>query len=237
MFEYGTPGLDFGFMTCDSGNMFGGKTENLIRRIKRLYLQEQLREDFCKNYGKTFKPLRIGVFVNKLDVRYYDGTFEGTFLISHSGMKLPATPVGSVDELKKLVKKNQYDVVAIDEAQFFMEKNDNGEWLIVKTLKEFITNNKFILVAGLEKDFRGEPFGPTGDLMALSDEKKSHYPLCSVCGSPDATLPQRLVNGLPAFEDDPVVMVGAKESYEPRCRKHHIVRKREESVANKRQII
>ena len=237
MFEYGTPGLDFGFMTCDSGNMFGGKTENLIRRIKRLNLQEQLREDFCKNYGKTFKPLNIGVFVSEIDKRFYDGTFEGTFLISHSGIKLPAIPIGSVKELEKIVEEKQFDVIAIDEVQFFMEKNDNGGWLIVDTLKRYVDEKKFVLVAGLEKDFRGYPFGPTGDLMALSDEKEAHYPFCSVCGSSGATLPQRFVNGLPAFEDDTVVMVGAKESYEPRCRKHHIVRTREESVANKQQII
>lgn len=223
MFDNGIPGLDYGYMTCDSGNMFGGKTEALIKRVNQLKIQESIRKEICKKTNSSYEPLNIGVFVHAIDKRYSDGTF----IVSHNGTKLPATPVSSVQELQDIVKKNNFHVVAIDEVQFFQEKDENHNWEIVSTLKQFIDENKYVLVAGLEKDFRGFPFGPTGDLLCLSDKKATHYSMCTVCGGP-AILPQRIVNGEPAFEDDPIVMVGAKESYEPRCRKHHIVKKREE---------
>ena len=223
MFETGIPGLDFGYMICDSGNMFGGKTESLIKRIKQLQIQESIREEYCKKYNIPYEPLNIGIFVHSIDKRYSDGTF----IVSHNGTKLPAIPVSSVQELKKSVEQNNFHVIAIDEVQFFQEKDENQMWEIVSVLKHFIDENKYVLVAGLEKDFRGFPFGPTGDLLSLSDEKATHYSICTICGG-SANLPQRIVNGEPAFEDDPVVMVGAKESYEPRCRKHHVLKKREE---------
>lgn len=226
----GVPGLDYGFMTCDSGNMFGGKTINLINRIKFLEQEDALRKDFYQKNGLPFVPLKIGAFVHKIDTRYSDGTY----IVSHNGVKIPAIPVGSVTELKNIVDTKGFNVVAIDEVQFFLEKNDNNEWSIVHLLNDFLNQNKFVLVAGLEKDFRGLPFGSMGDLLALSDEKKAHYGTCNICGE-TAFVPQRLVNDKPAYSDEPTVLVGAKDSYEPRCRKHHILKERASVAVNKNE--
>lgn len=145
-------------------------------------------------------------------------------IVSHNGITLAAKPVSSVSELVSLVEKQDYRLIAIDEVQFFDEKDEDGNFLITKAVKQFADEKRLVIVAGLDKDFKGNPFGPIGELLALSDEKNFHTSVCAVCGAP-ATLPQRLINGKPASKNDPVVLVGANESYEPRCRRCHVVQK------------
>jgi thymidine kinase len=105
--------------------------------------------------------------------------------------------------------------VGIDEAQFFDSE-------VIEVAEEFATRGIRVLVAGLDTDFRGEPFGPMPILMSMAEHVDKLHAICMVCGD-EASRTQRLVNGKPARFDDPVVIVGASEMYEARCREHHEV--------------
>lgn len=182
-----------GWIEVICGSMFSGKSEELIRRIHRA------------QYGKlavqTFKPL--------IDDRYSEAE-----VISHNGISVMAKPVeGSAEILEKLPR--QTDVVAIDEIQFF----DNG----VVGIAEALADHGFrVMAAGLDLDFRGEPFAPMPALMARAETVTKLQAICVVCGSP-ASRTQRLINSKPAPYDEPTIMVGASESYEARCRHCHEV--------------
>ncbi len=176
-----------------TGCMFSGKSEELIRRLRRARIAKQ----------------RIQVFKPSIDVRYSD-----IEIVSHNGEKIQAEPVKDVAELAKKIRPNT-DVVGIDEAQFF----DNS---IVDVVNGLADEGTRIIVAGLDMDFRGEPFGPMPFLMAIADEVLKLHAICAICGD-EATRTQRLINGKPASYNDPIVMIGASEKYEARCRKHHYV--------------
>jgi len=225
VFKSGVPGMDFGYMICETGNMFGGKSEALINRIYDVEEHEESRKIEYKEKETPFSPLKIGAFVHTFDNRYEK---EG-YIASHSGLRYPATSVSTVENLDKLVTEQQLNVVIIDEVQFFSEKNEKDNWAIVELLHRYVSENRFVIVAGLEKDFRGLPFSAMGDLMAISDETHRHLSKCHVCGEP-AILPQRLIEGEPAYEDDPLILVGANDSYQPRCRKCHVLKKRDTKV-------
>lgn len=176
-----------------TGSMFSGKTDELIRRLRRARIARQ--------HIQVFKP--------SIDVRYEKGK-----VTSHAGTEFEATPVESASEILALVQKNT-TVVALDEAQFC-------EPAIVNVVQQLADRGLRVIVAGLDMDFRGEPFGPMPALMAQAELVDKLHAICMVCGEA-ATRTQRLINGRPAHYNDPVVVVGASEMYEARCRRHHDV--------------
>lgn len=175
------------------GSMFSGKTDELIRRLRRAVIARQ----------------KVQVFKPAIDVRY-----AVEKVTSHAGADFSAIPVEkSGDILAKM--EPDTTVVGIDEAQFF----DDG---ILEVTRQLADRGIRVLVAGLDQDFRGEPFGPMPALMSKAEQVDKVRAICMVCGEP-ASRTQRLVNGNPARYDDPVVIVGASEMYEARCRQHHEV--------------
>ena len=182
-----------GWIEVISGCMFAGKTEELIRRINVL--------SYAKKNIIVFKP--------KIDNRYSDSE-----IVSHSGAKVPCLVVEKAQDILKKIEADT-EVVAIDEVQFFDKDIVEGcEYLADKGIR--------VMVAGLDKDFRGESFGVMPELLTRAEFVTKLTAVCAKCGAP-ATRTQRLVNGKPAGFEDPIVMVGADESYEPRCRHCHQV--------------
>ena len=182
-----------GWIEVISGCMFAGKTEELIRRINVL--------SYAKKNIIVFKP--------KIDNRYSDSE-----IVSHSGAKVPCLVVEKAQDILKKIEADT-EVVAIDEVQFF-DKD------IVEFCEYLADKGIRVMVAGLDKDFRGESFGVMPELLTRAEFVTKLTAVCAKCGAP-ATRTQRLVNGKPAGFEDPIVMVGADESYEPRCRHCHQV--------------
>ncbi len=173
--------------------MFSGKSEELIRRVRLV--------TFAKIHVQVFKPL-------------IDNRYSKDEVVSHNGTKVMAMPVeSSVDILKNLDEHVQ--VVAVDEIQFFDQQ-------IIDVCQELANRGIRVIGAGLDQDFKGEPFGPIQQLLALAEEVTKLQAVCASCGCP-ASRTQRLINGKPASYKDPVVLVGASEAYEPRCRHCHDV--------------
>lgn len=190
-------------LTVISGPMFSGKTEELIRRVVRAQIA----------------GYKVAVFKPVIDDRYAKNK-----ITAHNGTALEAVavddPVGIMANLLKL--RESPDVVAIDELQFFDKE-------ITEVILAVIELGISVVVAGLPLDFRGEPFGQMPFLLAQADELVQVTAICtyrhedrSICGE-EATRTQRIVDGKPAHYQDPIVLVGASEAYEARCRKHHIV--------------
>ncbi len=175
------------------GSMFSGKTEELIRRVRRAIIAHQ----------------EIQVFKPQLDNRY---GIES--ITSHNGQQVKAQPVPDANSILRCLAATT-TVVAIDEVQFF----DAG---IVEVVQQLAKRGIRVLIAGLDMDFRGEPFGKIPHLLAIAEEVTKLHAICPICGEA-ASRTQRLVNGEPAHYDDPIILVGAQESYEPRCRDHHDV--------------
>lgn len=175
------------------GSMFSGKTEEMIRRLRRAVI--------AKQKVQVFKPV--------IDIRYHKEK-----VTSHAGIDFEALPIkNSKDVLGNL--QSDTTVVGIDEAQFF----DDG---IVDVIENLADQGIRVLVTGLDMNFRGEPFGCIPVLMSKAEKVDKLQAICMICGEP-ATRTQRLVNGKPARYDDPIVIVGADEMYEARCRAHHEV--------------
>jgi thymidine kinase len=175
------------------GSMFSGKTDELIRRLVRATIAKQ----------------KVQVFKPAIDIRY-----AVEKVTSHAGSDYDAIPVERAVEIRDRIDPDT-TVVGIDEAQFFDPE-------IVQIADELAARGVRVLVAGLDTDFRGEPFGPMPLLMSRAEHVDKLHAICMVCGD-DASRTQRLVNGKPARYDDPVVIVGASELYEARCRLHHEV--------------
>ncbi|HHV74801.1 thymidine kinase [Thermoanaerobacterium sp. PSU-2] len=184
---------DHGYIEVVTGPMFSGKSEELIRRIKRAKIAKQ----------------KVQVFKPAIDDRYSIDK-----VVSHNGDNMHAIAIVKASDILKYAEEDT-DVFAIDEVQFFDSE-------IVDIVKEIADSGKRVICAGLDMDFRGEPFGPTPELMAIAEFVDKLTAICMKCGNP-ATRTQRLINGKPANYDDPIIMVGAKESYEARCRKCHEV--------------
>jgi thymidine kinase len=182
-----------GWVEVICGSMFSGKTEELIRRVRRAVIARQ--------QVQVFKPM--------LDDRY-----SAEKVSSHDGLHWDAVSVSSAVEILELVRDNT-DVVAIDEVQFF-------DWTIAEVCEQLARRGKRVIVTGLDMDFRGEPFGPMPMLMAQAEMVDKLQAICAVCGAP-ASRTQRLVNGMPANYDDPQILVGAQEVYQARCRRCHEV--------------
>jgi thymidine kinase len=176
-----------------TGSMFCGKTDELIRRLRRATIAKQ----------------KVQVFKPSIDNRY-----NHEKVTSHAGSEYDALPIKSSSEI---IKKLEPDttVVGIDEAQFFDDE-------IITITQKLAERGARVLVAGLDTDFRGEPFGPIPHLLAIAEYVDKLHAICMVCGE-SASRTQRLVNDKPAKYDDPIVIVGASEMYEARCRQHHQV--------------
>ncbi|MEW8997538.1 MULTISPECIES: thymidine kinase [Thermoanaerobacter] len=185
--------LDHGFIEAIVGPMFSGKSEELIRRIKRAQIAKQ----------------KVQVFKPAIDDRYSIDK-----VVSHNGTNINAISVVKASEIIELLEEDT-EVIAIDEIQFF-------DHSIVDVVREIADLGKRVICAGLDMDFRGEPFGPTPDIMAIAESVDKLTAICVKCGNP-ATRTQRLINGKPAKYDDPIILVGAHETYEARCRKCHEV--------------
>ncbi len=177
------------------GSMFSGKTDELIRRLVRATIAKQ----------------KVQVFKPAIDVRY-----AVEKVTSHTGADFDAAPVEGAAEIRGRLD-DYTTVVGIDEAQFFDPE-------IVDVIQKLADGGRRVVVAGLDLDFRGEPFGPMPVLMSKAERVDKLHAICMVCGE-EASRTQRLVNGKPARYDDPVVIVGAAELYEARCRMHHEVPK------------
>lgn len=175
------------------GSMFSGKTDELIRRLVRATIAKQ----------------KVQVFKPAIDVRY-----AVEKVTSHAGADFDAVPVEKAMDIRGRLETDT-TVVAIDEAQFFDPE-------VVEIAQELAGRGVRVIVAGLDMDFRGEPFGPMPILMSKAEKVDKLHAICMTCGN-EASRTQRLVNGKPARFDDPVVIVGASEMYEARCREHHIV--------------
>src|SRR3990172_6859454 len=175
------------------GSMFSGKTDELIRRLRRATIARQ----------------KVQVFKPAIDNRYNESK-----VTSHAGNDFDAWPIRSSAEILPNLAPDT-TVIAIDEAQFFDPQ-------IVFVTQQLADRGMRVIVAGLDTDFRGEPFGPMPTLMAQAEQVDKLHAICMICGE-EAARTQRLVNGKPARYDDPVVIIGASELYEARCRRHHEV--------------
>ena len=184
-----------GWVELICGSMFSGKSEELIRRVRRT--------QFAKQNIAVFKP--------KIDNRYSEES-----VVSHNGTTVTAKPIANSTDIFQHINP-EIDVIAIDEIQFFDQE-------IVQVVQHLADSGYRVIVAGLDQDFRGEPFGQMPALLAVAEIVTKLQAVCAVCGSP-ASRTQRLINGKPASYDDPIILVGASEAYEPRCRHHHEVPK------------
>ena len=183
-----------GWIEVITGPMYSGKSEELIRRIRRVKIAQKK--------VKVFKPL--------MDDRYSNDN-----VVSHSGDSIEAIPVDHPEELYERLE-DDVEVVAIDEIQFFSEE-------IVDICETLADKGKRVIVAGLDRDFRNEPFVPMPELLSRAEYVEKLHAICLQCGDP-ATRTQRLIDGEPASYNDPIILVGATENYEARCRSCHEVK-------------
>lgn len=184
-----------GKLTVVCGSMYAGKSEELIRLARRSL--------YAKKKVQVFKP--------SIDDRYHQ-----TMVVSHMGVQHEAETAVNVAELTAKVKKDT-QVLLIEEVQFF-------DPLIVEFLVQQADRGVDVIVAGLDQDFRRQPFGPMPALLAAADEVVKLRAICMKCGNP-ASHTYRMVDGKPAHWDDPIVLIGATESYEARCRNCFEIRK------------
>ena len=183
-----------GWIEVVAGVMFSGKSEELLRRVRRAMIARK----------------RVQLFKSHLDDRY-----SGLFSISsHDGRTAEAVPVDSSEQIALRLDPTA-QVVAIDEAQFL----DPG---IVPLVTSLADRGRRVVLAGTDTDFRGEPFGSMPQLMAVAELVDKLHAICVLCGAP-ATRNQRLIDGKPARYDSPQVMVGGADNYEARCRSCHAV--------------
>jgi thymidine kinase len=187
-------GAQDGWVEVISGVMFSGKSEELLRRVRRALIAKR----------------QVQLFKSHLDDRY-----GGVFTVSsHDGHQAEAIPISSSVQIAEAVRP-KVDVVAIDEAQFL----DEG---VVKVANALADRGIRVIVAGTDMDFRGEPFGPIPELLAIAEKVDKLHAICVKCGDL-ATRNQRLIDGEPAPAEGPTIQVGGSESYEARCRRCHEV--------------
>jgi thymidine kinase len=175
------------------GCMFSGKTEELIRRLKRA----------------TYARQKVQIFKHSFDNRY-----DELSITTHYGLKLPTVPCREAGDIIRGIERG-VQVVGIDEVQFYGD-------LIVPAIEEILRQDIKVIVSGLDMDFRGEPFGAMPRLLIMAEQVDKLSAICSSCGEP-ATRTQRLLDGHPAPYASEVVSVGSTEKYEARCRKCHAV--------------
>ena len=188
-----------GWIEVISGVMFSGKSEELIRRVRRAVIARK----------------KVQVFKSHLDARYA-GIYQ---VSSHDGRTVEAVPVDTSDQISARIEPGT-QVVGIDEAQFL----DAG---VVELATALAQRGVRVILAGTDLDFRGEPFGSMPHLMAIAEHVDKLHAICVVCGGP-ASRNQRLIGGRPARYDSPTIMVGGQEAYEAPCRACHKVPRRDE---------
>ncbi len=176
------------------GSMFSGKTEELLRRIRRAQI--------ARKKLQVFKPIIDHRYGIRRVASHTGIAWEHVYAVTDSASLLAAV-------------LPETEVVAIDEVQFFDDD-------MINVCDALADAGKRVIAAGLDQDFRGEPFGPMPKLMALAESVDKLQAICVVCGAP-ASRTQRLIDGRPARIDDPVILVGGSESYEARCRACHEV--------------
>jgi thymidine kinase len=178
-----------GWIEVIAGVMFSGKSEELIRRIRRAMIARK----------------RVQVFKSRLDARY-----AGIYSVSsHDGRTTTAIPADSAAQIAQQIDP-MANVIAVDEAQFL----DDG---IIPLVTSLAARGRRVILAGIDTDFRGEPFGPMPHLMAIAEVVDKLHAICVLCGGP-ASRNQRLIEGKPAPYNSPQIMVGSTDSYEARCR-------------------
>ncbi|WP_461866420.1 thymidine kinase [Thermococcus sp.] len=187
-----------GFLEVITGPMFAGKTTELIKRIER--------QIFAKRKAALFKPA--------IDNRYSESE-----VVAHNGLRYDAFVIPTDEEgvimIEDITRKEGFEVIGIDEVQFFPIS-------IVEMLNRLADDGIYVIASGLNLDFKGDPFPVTKELLVRADNIIYLTAVCTVCGAP-ATRTQRMINGKPAPRNSPVILVGGRESYEARCRKHHII--------------
>jgi thymidine kinase len=183
-----------GWVHVICGCMFCGKTDEMLRLLRRFSIAGR----------------RVILVKPRLDTRT-----DAVTVVSRSGAQHQAVTVGKADEIEGMVR--DADIVAIEEGQFFDDE-------LPEVVERLADTGKQVLVTGLDRDFRGIPFGPMPRLMALADQVTKLTAICVVCGEP-ATRTQRLIDGAPAPADSPLIVIGGigDETYEARCRLHHEV--------------
>lgn len=181
------------------GPMFSGKSEELIRRLRRAKVARK----------------NVTAFKHRVDSRT-----SVEYVDSHDGSKIDAHAIDDAQLLLELANTDDVEVVGVDEVHFFSRT-------IITALCELINNGKRVIVAGLDLNFRGEPFDPMPILLAIADEVTKLRAVCLLCGQ-DAHYTQRLVNGKPAHYQDPLIMIGTHEAYQARCRNCYIIDKHPE---------
>ena len=187
-----------GWVEAIVGPMFAGKTEELLRRIRRM--------DYAHKNYMVFKPV-------------IDNRYSFTDVVSHNKKSVHAHAIRNGSELRALLKPETQAIV-IDEVQFFDD-------VFFKDIYDLANLGYRVICGGLDTDFRGEPFGIIGSILAVAEDVMKITAICVCCGE-EATKTQRIINGRPAYYDDPIILVGEKESYEARCRCHHVVLYRNE---------
>ena len=186
--------LKDGWIEVITGSMYAGKTEELLRRLRRI--------EYAKKTYLVFKP--------QIDNRYSHDE-----IVSHNNTKTKSIIINHPAEIEEYVKNVHPYAIGIDEVQFFDRD-------IIDVCERLADRGIRVIVAGLDRDFKGEPFGVMPDLLCRSEYVTKLNAICQVCGAP-ATRTQRIINGKPAHYSDPIILVGAKEQYEARCRHCHIV--------------
>ncbi len=188
-----------GWIEVICGVMFSGKSEELIRRVRRALIAKR----------------RVQVFKSHLDERY-----AGLYHVSsHDGHTVEAVPIDAPEQIQRLLLDDT-QVVPIDEAQFLPAS-------IVELATGLAASGRRVIMAGTDTDFRGEPFGCMPQLLAVAEQVDKLHAICVICGNP-ASRNQRLIAGRPARYDSPTIMVGSNESYEARCRSCHSVPRMDE---------
>ena len=182
-----------GWIEVICGPMFSGKTETLLKIIERM--------DLAKKKYIIFKP--------KIDTRYSINQ-----LVSHNQKTIEAINISHGSDIKRHIK-DSHQAIVIDEAQFFDKS-------LVKYLQEYANAGLRIIISGLDKDFKCDPFGPMGDILAIADKVTKLTAVCQKCGC-EATCTQRIIDGEPAHYYDPQILVGTDDKYEARCRDCHEV--------------
>ncbi|MFA6843763.1 MAG: thymidine kinase [Bacilli bacterium] len=182
-----------GWIEVITGGMYAGKTEELIRRIRRI--------EYALQSVKVFKPA-------------VDNRYDLCDVVSHNNVHTKSIVIEKAEEMKQYLNPLP-DAVAVDEVQFFGKD-------MIYMCEDLADRGVRVIVAGLDCDFRGEPFGIMPEFLARAEYITKLSAICQVCGSP-ATRTQRLINGVPANYSDPIIKVGAKEQYEARCRHCHQV--------------
>ena len=186
----------FGWIECICGSMFSGKSEELLRRIKRGVIAKQ----------------KVLLFKPSIDNRY-----EENMVSTHNGNSYESVNIDKAEQIYDYIIDKKYDIIGIDEVQFFDEK-------IVEVINKLADDGIRVIVAGLDMDFKAEPFHPIPEIMAVSEMVTKLHAVCNKCGK-EASRSQRLIDGEPARYDDPIVVIGASESYEARCRHCHEIKR------------